>query len=129
MKRRNLFAAMSMAGPSAMLAAQAPAVPRRAAQPIEPEPKAFFSNDGRHAAGLYQFAPPLTAADVTYTVDQLVACGIDTLFYSAGPEVAWCSMTAGSQSVGATTSTCSRTRFSIARRERCTGSLPTGSIR
>ncbi len=86
MKRRNLLTAISMAGPSAMPAAQAPAVPRRAARTTGPEPTAFFYDDGRHAAGLYQFAPPLTAADVTYSVDQLVASGIDTLFYSAGPE-------------------------------------------
>lgn len=86
MKRRSILKAMSMAPPSAMLAAQAPATPPRTAKATDPEPKAFFYDDGRHAAGLYQFAPPLTAADVTYTVDQLVASGIDTLFYSAGPE-------------------------------------------
>ena len=56
------------------------------AKPRDPEPKVFFYDDGRHAAGLYQFAPPLTAPDVAFTVDQLVAAGVDTLFYSAGPE-------------------------------------------
>ncbi len=77
---------MGMAAPSALLAAQTAGASRQPMNSAGPEPKAFFYDDGRHAAGLYQFAPPLTAADVTYTVDQLVACGIDTLFYSAGPE-------------------------------------------
>jgi len=51
-----------------------------------PEPKVFFYDDGRHAAGLYQFAPPFDAADVTFNLDQVVEAGVDTLFYSAGLE-------------------------------------------
>lgn len=85
MRRRNALKVMGLAAPSAM-AGQTAGVPRPAANTAGPEPRAFFYDDGRHAAGLYQFAPPLTAADVAYTVDQLAGCGIDTLFYSAGPE-------------------------------------------
>src|SRR5262245_37761965 len=47
------------------------------------EPRVFFFDDGRHAAGLYQFEPPLTPADHTYTVEQLVNSGVDTYIYAA----------------------------------------------
>lgn len=50
------------------------------------EPRVFFYDDGRHASGLYQFAPPLTPEDFTFTVDQLVEAGVDTLLYSVGTE-------------------------------------------
>lgn len=46
----------------------------------------FFYDDGRHASGLYQFAPPLAPEDLTFAVDQLVNSGVDTLIYSAGLE-------------------------------------------
>ena len=56
-------------------------------EPSHPgEPRVFFYDDGRHASGLYQFAPPLTPEDFTFTVDQLVEAGVDTLFYSVGTE-------------------------------------------
>src|SRR2546425_7770057 len=47
------------------------------------EPRMFFFDDGRHAAGLYQFEPPLTPADHTYTIEQLVNSGVDTYIYAA----------------------------------------------
>jgi hypothetical protein len=47
------------------------------------DPRVFMFDDGRHAAGLYQFEPPLTPADHSYTVDQLVASGVDTYIYGA----------------------------------------------
>lgn len=50
------------------------------------EPTAFFFDDGRHAAGLYQFEPPLTPSDHVYTVDQLVESGVDTYIYCANVE-------------------------------------------
>jgi hypothetical protein len=50
------------------------------------EPTVFFYDDGRHASGLYQFAPPLAPEDLTFAVDQLVDSGVDTLIYSAGLE-------------------------------------------
>src|SRR4051794_27642955 len=80
---------MGVAAPSALLASlQGPSVSPSSVSTKQSsrEPKVFFYDDGRHAAGLYQFAPPLTAEDVRYTVDQLVEAGVDTLFYSAGTE-------------------------------------------
>lgn len=85
-----MLKAIGGAAPSTLLAAQsgAPRAGESRTPPgyRTPDPKVFFYDDGRHAAGLYQFAPPLAAADVTFTVDQLVEAGVDTLFYSAGPE-------------------------------------------
>jgi hypothetical protein len=75
------------------MAVAAPAV---SAQPYSPsslarpsavnEPRVFFFDDGRHAAGLYQFEPPLTASDHVFTVDQLANSGIDTYVYCAAIE-------------------------------------------
>lgn len=50
------------------------------------EPKVFFRDDGRHAAGIDQFEPPLEHAEVTLSVDQLIGSGVDTLLFSAGVE-------------------------------------------
>lgn len=86
MRRRNLLKALGAAAPPAMLAAQDGSRAQGSSAPPGPEPKVFFYDDGRHAAGLYQFAPLLTASDVAFTVDQLVSAGVDTLFYSAGTE-------------------------------------------
>ena len=47
------------------------------------EPRVFMFDDGRHAASLYQFEPPLEPADFTYNVDQLADSGVDTLIYFA----------------------------------------------
>lgn len=93
MKRRNFLQSIGIAAPAALLsspltlsAASPVSQPGFAAWKSPSEPKVFFYDDGRHASGLYQFAPPLTPADITYTVDQLVEAGVDTLFYSAGLE-------------------------------------------
>ena len=83
MKRRNFLQTLG-AGAPATLAANA--APNPAGPSTGAEPKVFFYDDGRHASGLYQFAPPLAPGDLTFAVDQLVASGVDTLIYSAGLE-------------------------------------------
>lgn len=50
------------------------------------EPTVFVYDDGRHASPLYQFAPPLSADDIVFTVDQAAGSGADTLIVSAGLE-------------------------------------------
>jgi len=45
-------------------------------------PRIFFIDDGRHAAYLYQFEPPVSREDVEFTVDQLANSGMDTLLIS-----------------------------------------------
>lgn len=50
------------------------------------EPRVFLYEDGRHAAGLYQFEPPLTPEDHALNVDQLANSGVDTFVYFAGVE-------------------------------------------
>ena len=50
------------------------------------EPRVFMYDDGRHAACLYQFEPPITPSDLTFNVDQLVDSGVDTLVYWSGLE-------------------------------------------
>ena len=47
------------------------------------EPRVFITDDGRHAASLYQFESPITPGDLAHNVDQLAASGVDTLIYSA----------------------------------------------
>lgn len=90
MKRRNFIRTMSLTAPTALLAspslASAPGLTAGASGRPSGEPKVFFYDDGRHASGLYQFAPPLSPEDIGYAVDQLADAGVDTLFYSAGPE-------------------------------------------
>ena len=91
MKRRHFLQTLGMAAPGTALA---PATVASAAKHHQEttgsgkskEPKVFFYDDGRHYSGLYQFAPPLEASDLTYAVDQLVDSGVDTLLYSAGLE-------------------------------------------
>jgi hypothetical protein len=46
------------------------------------QPRVFLIDDGRHAAYLYQFEPPVTPEDVAFSVDQLANSGIDTLLLS-----------------------------------------------
>ena len=91
MKRRHFLQALSMAAPGAALVPPAAASAAKHHQETtangkSKEPRVFFYDDGRHYSGLYQFAPPLEAADLTYAVDQLVDSGVDTLLYSAGLE-------------------------------------------
>lgn len=83
MKRRNFLQTIAASAPAALAGSVTPAA---AAPTATPEPKVFFYDDGRHASGLYQFAPPLTPEDLTFAVDQLVNSGVDTLIYSAGLE-------------------------------------------
>ncbi len=47
------------------------------------EPRVCMFDDGRHAASLYQFEPPLEPSDFTFNVDQLADSGVDTLIYFA----------------------------------------------
>ncbi len=83
MKRRSFLGALGAGAPAALGAGAGSAPPRGAERQ---EPKVFFYDDGRHASGLYQFAPPLSPDDLTHAVDQLVSSGVDTLIYSAGLE-------------------------------------------
>ena len=89
MNRRDFIRTISTLAPATLPTAAGQASPAPSTQsdkgPAD-EPRVFFYDDGRHASGLYQFAPPLTPADFTFTVDQLVEAGVDTLFYSAGTE-------------------------------------------
>ncbi len=90
MQRRKFLGVLGMGasvasvGPSTLAASGASQKKGPKAQPDEP--RVFLVDDGRHAAPLYQFAPPLTPADFVATVDQLVESGIDTLIYLAGVE-------------------------------------------
>lgn len=85
MQRRRFLQTLGTAAvPGALAAPAVGAAPTTTAAPREP--RVFFFDDGRHAAGLYQFEPPLTPADHTFTVDQLVNSGVDTLIYCAGLE-------------------------------------------
>ncbi len=79
MRRRNFLTAMGAAPGAAAQTSKPPASSQRNAA----EPSVFFFDDGRHAAGLYQFEPPLTAADHVFTVDQLIHSGVDTYVYGA----------------------------------------------
>lgn len=90
MQRRHFLQTLGTGAVPGALVAQAagaaPAEPPTGALKQTREPRVFFFDDGRHAAGLYQFEPPLTPADHTFTVDQLVNSGVDTLIYGAGLE-------------------------------------------
>jgi len=46
----------------------------------------FLIDDGRHAAYLYQFEPPVAPEDVVFSVDQLANSGVDTLLLSVALE-------------------------------------------
>ncbi len=87
MKRRKFLQTVGLAAPAAILATQsrlsAATPPAVAPLKLPAEPKVFFFDDGRHAAGLYAFEPPLTPEDHCYTVDQLVNTGVDTYIYAA----------------------------------------------
>lgn len=50
------------------------------------EPRVFTTDDGRHAASLYQMQPPLEPGDFVFNIDQLAGSGFDTLFYGASLE-------------------------------------------
>ena len=86
MKRRKFLQSAGMGAPAALAAASPAAQSGASGRKPGAEPRAFFYDDGRHASGLYQFAPPLEPHDLAFAVDQLVSSGIDTLIYSAGLE-------------------------------------------
>ena len=68
MKRRNFLQTLSLAVPGAVVAPAAAASATKHHQKISKqskEPTVFSYDDGRHASGLYQFAPPLEASDLT----------------------------------------------------------------
>src|SRR5687767_1180574 len=90
MKRRTFLTAFGVGGPSALAAKQssltALAQFRTLRRTNPAEPKVFMRDDGRHAAGIDQFEPPLDRPEITRSVDQLVGSGVDTLLFSAGVE-------------------------------------------
>ena len=83
MKRRDFLQNVSTALPAGVITGTAAAATSATDGPTEParEPRVFMFDDGRHAAGLYQFEAPLTPRDLEFNVDQLVDSGVDTLVY------------------------------------------------
>ena len=55
-------------------------------EPAAADPRVFIFDDGRHAADLYSFEPPITPAEHASIVDQLAGSGADALVYMAGVE-------------------------------------------
>lgn len=86
MKRRKFLQTVGATAPLAVVAQTAGADPASVSTVRPREPRVFMSDDGRHAAPLYQFAPTLEPADHTFILDQLVSSGVDTLIYFAGLE-------------------------------------------
>ncbi len=90
MKRRHFLRTMGAMAPGALaapFASQSAAGPTLSKDPERPgEPRVFFFDDGRHAADLYCFEPPVSPADHAYIVDQLASSGVDALVYFAGVE-------------------------------------------
>ncbi|MCH2213122.1 MAG: hypothetical protein MK110_17590 [Fuerstiella sp.] len=86
MKRRKFIQTIGTTAPIAAAANAAETVPDAVAVTRTEEPRVFVSDDGRHAAPLYQFAPELEPADHAFVLDQLVGSGVDTLIYFAGLE-------------------------------------------
>jgi len=91
MKRRNFLQTLGSTASIAVVAQSAGEAPA-STTPVSTivtrpnEPRVFVSDDGRHGAPLYQFAPTLEPADHTFVLDQLVSSGVDTLIYFAGLE-------------------------------------------
>ena len=89
MQRRKFLQTIGGAAPAALAGSTASLGATGGANRLRhgtEEPRVFLFDDGRHAGPLYQFAPPLKPEDHTYTVDQLVGSGVDTLVYFAGLE-------------------------------------------
>ena len=89
MKRRQFIKTVGAGAPASLLvtgssAKMNPVVERESKQ--REEPRVFLFDDGRHAADLYCFEPPVTPADHAVVVDQLASSGADTLVYFAGTE-------------------------------------------
>ena len=90
MKRRTFLRTVGAAAPGALAT---PLVSASLAGPSlskdsrsAGEPRVFFFDDGRHAADLYCFEPPVTPADHAFIVDQLASSGVDAFVYFAGVE-------------------------------------------
>ena len=90
MKRRTFLRTVGAAAPGALAA---PLVSASAAGPLPSsdsrgsgDPRVFFFDDGRHAADLYCFEPPVTPSDHAFIVDQLASSGVDAFVYFAGVE-------------------------------------------
>ena len=83
MKRRSFLRTVGAAPGGLAAQSAAPAAPGGDVHRSPAEPRVFFFDDGRHAAGLYQFEPPLTPEDIVYTVDQLIHTGVDTYIWGA----------------------------------------------
>ncbi len=86
MKRRKFVQMLGSTAPIAAVARSDAAVPDSNTVSRSGEPRVFVSDDGRHGAPLYQFAPTLEPNDYTFVLDQLVSSGVDTLIYFAGLE-------------------------------------------
>ena len=86
MKRRKFIQTLGATAPIVAVANSAAAPPAADTTSRPNEPRVFVSDDGRHGAPLYQFAPTLEPADHAFVVDQLVSSGVDTLIYFAGLE-------------------------------------------
>ena len=86
MKRRKFLHTVGATAPLAVVARTAAADPVSDSTVRPREPRVFMSDDGRHGAPLYQFAPTLEPADHAFVLDQLVSSGVDTLIYFAGLE-------------------------------------------
>ena len=89
MKRRRFLKTVGAGAPASLAAAGSsakarPAPARSLAQ--RKEPRVFLFNDGRHAADLYCFEPPVTPADHATIVDQMASSGADTFVYFASVE-------------------------------------------
>ena len=88
MQRRQFIQAVG-AAPTAALATQTALAGddnALATSSIPAEPTVLLYDDGRHAAPIYQYAPPLRPQDFLVTVDQLIGSGADTLVYFSGLE-------------------------------------------
>ena len=89
MKRRNFLKTVG-AGAPATLAATGGSVKAKTPPHRGPaqrkEPRIFLFDDGRHAADLYAFEPPVTPDNHAAIVDQLASSGADTFVYFATVE-------------------------------------------
>ena len=90
MQRRKFLRTVGTVAPGALAAPLVHAASSRKHNPKDiskqQEPRVFFFDDGRHAADLYCFEPPVTPEDHTFIVDQLASSGVDALVYFASVE-------------------------------------------
>ena len=91
MKRRKFLGTVGAIAAPAALSTQLSNPSFSQQQDGQPEsaaddPRVFIFDDGRHAADLYSFEPPITPAEHASIVDQLAGSGADALVYMAGVE-------------------------------------------